>query len=244
MNEDGDIDGLAAEYVLGTLDGDERQLVAARRRTDAMLDRAIKAWETRLGPLGDSIPGIEPPAYVFRSIEDRIGALQGQPIKPTRPLFTRGRAFAAGACALVACLALAVVWLRDSPGVPATLVAQLHRSAVGAMLEDSANVWTPFGFEVSFDLRASTIVVSPIAAGGSASGDYQLWLIPGDPGPLISLGVIPLPKTTISPWLATYPPDNLPDATLAVSLEPEGGSPIGMPSGPLVFVGKLSKATS
>jgi anti-sigma-K factor RskA len=35
MNEDDDIDGLAAEYVLGTLDGDERQLVAARRRTDA-----------------------------------------------------------------------------------------------------------------------------------------------------------------------------------------------------------------
>jgi anti-sigma-K factor RskA len=42
MNEDDDIDGLAAEYVLGTLDGNERQLVAARRRTDAPLDRAIK----------------------------------------------------------------------------------------------------------------------------------------------------------------------------------------------------------
>ncbi len=40
------------------------------------------------------------------------------------------------------------------------------------------------------------------------------------------------------------PPDNLLDATLAVSLEPEGGSPTGMPSGPLVFVGKLSKVTS
>jgi anti-sigma-K factor RskA len=230
--------------VLGTLDGDERQLVAARRRTDAPLDRAIKAWETRLSPLSDSIPGIEPPTYVFRSIEDRIGALQGQPIKPPRPLFTRARAFAAGACALAACLALAVVWLRDLPGVPTTLVAQLHRSAVGAMLEGGANVWTPFGFEVSFDLRASTIVVSPIAAGGSVSQDYQLWLIPGDRGPPISLGVIPLQKTTTSPWLATYPPDNLPDATLAVSLEPEGGSPIGMPSGPLVFVGKLFRVTS
>jgi anti-sigma-K factor RskA len=244
MNEDDDIDGLAAEYVLGTLDVDERQVAAVRRRTDAMLDRAIKAWETRLGPLGDSIPGIEPPAYAFRSIADRIGALQGQPIKPTRPLFTRGRAFAAGACALTACLALAVVWLRDLPGIPTTLVAELHRSAVGAMLEDGANVWTPFGFEVSFDLRASTIVINPVAAGGSASRDYQLWLIPGDRGPPISLGVVPLRKTSTSPWLATYPPDNLLDATLAVSLEPEGGSPIGMPSGPLVFVGKLSKATS
>jgi anti-sigma-K factor RskA len=112
------------------------------------------------------------------------------------------------------------------------------------MLEDGANVWTPFGFEVSFDLRASTIVVSPLAAGGSESRGYQLWLIPRDRSPPISLGVIPLWKATTSPWPATYPPDNLLDATLAVSLEPEGGWPIGMPSGPLVFVGKLSKVTS
>src|SRR5882724_7114262 len=88
MTEDDDIDGLAAEYVLGTLDADERKVVAARRRTDAALDRAIRAWEARLGPLGDRIPGVEPPAYVFRKIADRLGALQGRSIIPTRTLFS------------------------------------------------------------------------------------------------------------------------------------------------------------
>ena len=61
MTEEDDIDGLAAEYVLGSLDADERKEVAARRRTDAALDRAIKAWEKRLGPLSEGVPDLEPP---------------------------------------------------------------------------------------------------------------------------------------------------------------------------------------
>jgi anti-sigma-K factor RskA len=95
---------------------------------------------------------------------------------------------------------------------------------------------------VLFDLRASTIIVSPVAAAPSPTQHYQLWLIPGDNGPPISLGMIPLPRTTTSPWQATYPPDDLLETTLAVSLEPESGSPIGKPSGPVVYVGKLAKA--
>jgi anti-sigma-K factor RskA len=248
MNEDDDIDGLAAEYVLGSLDVDERKAVAARRSTDAKLNRAIEAWEKRLAPLAHRAPAIAPPPYVFRRIAGRLGASRrpSQSINPTG--FSRQRAFAVGACGLAACLALAVVWLRDLPHIPlpripTTFVAQLQPSAAQAVLEDGANVWTPFRFEVSFDLRASTVVVSPVAAAPSSTRHYQLWLIPQDSGGLpISLGVIALPKTTTSPWLATYPPNDLLNTTLAVSLEPKNGSPIGMPSGPLVFVGKLSQA--
>ena len=246
MSEDDDIDGLAAEYVLGSLDVDERKAVAARRSTDAKLSRAIETWEKRLAPLTHRAPAIAPPPYMFRSIASRLGALRRPSITPAR--FSRQRAFAVGACGLAACLALAVVWLRDLPHIPlpripTTFVAQLQPSAAQAVLEDGANVWTPFRFEVSFDLRASTVVVSPVAAAASSTRHYQLWLIPQESGGLpISLGVIGLPKTTTSPWLATYPPDDLPNTTLAVSLEPKDGSPIGMPSGPLVFVGKLSQA--
>src|ERR1700694_2768611 len=176
MTEGEDIDGMAAEYVLGSLDVDERKEVAARRRTDAVLDQAIKTWETRLGQLNDQIPGIEPPPFVFRRLSDRLWAREGQSIKPAKAPFSRQRMIAVGACALAACLALAFVWFRDLPGIPSTFIAQLQPSGAGTLLEDGANVWTPFGFEVSFDLRASTIVVSPVAAGGSAHRHYQLWL--------------------------------------------------------------------
>jgi anti-sigma-K factor RskA len=240
MTEEDDIDGLAAEYALGSLDADERRTVAARRRNDPALDRAIKAWEVRLAPLSEAIPGIAPPAHVFAGLADRLRPRAIPSINPAR---TR-RALVASACALAACLVLAVVWIRDLPGVPTTLMAQLQRSAAAAILDDGANVWTPFRFEVLFDLRASTIIVSPVAGAPSPTQHYQLWLIPSDHGPPISLGMIPLPKTTTLPWRATYPPDDLLQTTLAVSLEPEGGSPIGKPSGLVVYVGRLSRAAS
>ena len=240
MTEEDDIDGLAAEYVLGSLDAGERKEVAARRRTDAALDRAIKAWEKRLGPLSEGVPDLEPPPYVFQRVTDRLSAGRGLSNRPTRVR----RALVAGTCALAACLALIVIWSRELPAISPTLMAQLQRSGAATVLDEGPNVWTPFRFEVLFDFRASTMIISPVAAAASPSPHYQLWLLPRDSGPPISLGMIALPLTTTLPWQATYPPDNLAEATLAVSLEPEGGSTIGVPSGPLAFVGKLSKTAT
>ena len=68
MTEDDDIDGLAAEYVLGSLDPAERRQVDARRKTDASLAAAIAAWERRLGPLSDRGRDVAPPAHLFDGI--------------------------------------------------------------------------------------------------------------------------------------------------------------------------------
>ena len=43
--------------------------------------------------------------------------------------------------------------------------------------------------------------------------------------------------------LAAYSPDVVESSVLAVTLEPEGGSPSGSPTGPVVFSGKLVQAT-
>ncbi len=42
--------------------------------------------------------------------------------------------------------------------------------------------------------------------------------------------------------LTAYDPETISDATFAVSLEPEGGSPTGQPTGPVLFSGKLVEA--
>ena len=44
---------------------------------------------------------------------------------------------------------------------------------------------------------------------------------------------------TIRPVLASYDADTINKATYAVSLEPEGGSPTGVATGPIVYTGKL-----
>jgi hypothetical protein len=116
MTEEDDVDVLAGEYVLGSLDATERRLVEARRRTDASLDAAIVAWERRLGPLNDRGQGVPPPAYALDSILLRISG-QAVPnvtadVVPMRRTYGRRWAtFAAGASALAASLVLAVGWL-------------------------------------------------------------------------------------------------------------------------------------
>ena len=72
MNDREDIDGLAAEYVLGTLDGAERAEVAARRQREDDLDTAIGAWERRLAPLAEAVSPVRPTAGLFQEIEARL----------------------------------------------------------------------------------------------------------------------------------------------------------------------------
>jgi anti-sigma-K factor RskA len=239
MTNDDEIDGLAGEYVLGSLDPIERKEVDVRRKVDVALDGAISAWEKRLGPLSDLLPAIAPPPHLFLEVTNQLGRQRKRQEIGTRTLVRpwRWQALAAGACALAACLAIITVWLSPkSSASPARLVAELERSANPA---DRTNPTVRLGFVVYFDLRASTMIVSPLAVPPGSRRDYQLWLVPEGSAPPISLGVIPLAEPSMSPWLATYAPKDLVHARLAVSLEPAGGSPKGIPTGPTMFVGAL-----
>ena len=51
MTDRDDLDMLAAEFVLGTLDARERAAVAVRRQSEPDLDEMITAWEQRLSAL-------------------------------------------------------------------------------------------------------------------------------------------------------------------------------------------------
>jgi anti-sigma-K factor RskA len=243
MSNADDIDGLAAEYAVGSLDALERREVAARRKVDATLDAAIRAWENRLGALSDAVPKVEPPPGLFLKIARELWRPAAEPVRTakvsSRAIGTkRWVAITAAACALAACLAAVIVWrFQDSPAVPARLMAELLKSA--KTVDGKKTITVPLGFVVQFDLRASTMIISPLAVPPGSRRDYQLWLVPNEPAPPISLGVISLAEPSTSPWIATYPPSDLVHATLAVSLEPPGGSPKGIPTGPTMFAGKL-----
>src|SRR5215467_14106332 len=123
MTEEDDIDGLAAEYVLGSLSPAERGEVEARRGSDAALASAIQAWQVRLGPLSEQAPGVEPPSHLFGRILTRIadqGGTQGRraDVVPFRGVKARQRRLATVASALAACLALALVWFEHTQPAP------------------------------------------------------------------------------------------------------------------------------
>ena len=74
-----------------------------------------------------------------------------------------------------------------------------------------------------------------------AGKSYELWLVSDRfPAPR-SLGLVGADEFS-RPALAGYDPATISGATYAVSLEPEGGSPTGAPTGPVLWGGKLIEA--
>ncbi|WP_420346656.1 cupin domain-containing protein [Pelagibius sp.] len=66
-------DLLAAEYVLGTLDPEERRRVRKALSRDLALQDAVERWQRRLAPLADTEVAEEPPAALWDGVEAAIG---------------------------------------------------------------------------------------------------------------------------------------------------------------------------
>jgi anti-sigma-K factor RskA len=69
MTMDEDVDGHAAEYVLGTLDADERAQADALTLVDPGFAAKVREWERRLGELNVLVAPVEPPAPVWERIK-------------------------------------------------------------------------------------------------------------------------------------------------------------------------------
>ena len=99
-------------------------------------------------------------------------------------------------------------------------------------------------FLVSVDLDRRLLTIRAVAAEPQRGKSYELWLVNDELKTPRSLGIV---GNNRSPWWGrssqAYSPKVIEDATLAVSLEPEGGSPTGQPTGPVLFAGKLLQAT-
>jgi anti-sigma-K factor RskA len=225
-----DDDFAAAEYALGTLDAGERATLAARRLREPELDEAIRGWETRLAPLAEAAPEIEPPDDLLRQIEARIrgapaeGAGESAVVVLER-MVRWWRAAAIAASAVAALLAIGFVVLETGRG-------SSPREYVAILQKDAASP----AFEVTVNLDRQELTVRPVLAQAPPGKAYELWLIDAKLGAR-SLGVVGDRPRGAS--LSAYDPTVVQNATFAVTVEPPGGSPTGQPSGAPVFVGKL-----
>jgi anti-sigma-K factor RskA len=94
-------------------------------------------------------------------------------------------------------------------------------------------------FLLTVDTSSRTLTVRRISATPEAGRSYELWLIsPRLPTPR-SLGLVGDEEFTRRPLPADFDLDMLRAASLAISFEPAGGSPSGVPTGPILFTGKL-----
>ncbi len=98
-------------------------------------------------------------------------------------------------------------------------------------------------FLLTFDLEKRTLTVRTVRAERQPGKAYELWLVSDRFKSPRSLGLISDEPFTQRAQLANYDAVTINRATYAVSLEPEGGSPTGAPTGPVLYSGKLLQVT-
>jgi anti-sigma-K factor RskA len=94
-------------------------------------------------------------------------------------------------------------------------------------------------FILTVDAATKNFTVRKVGAQPEVGRSYELWIVSDKLQRPRSLGVIGRNDFTARPVLSGYDADLVNQATYAVSVEPEGGSPSGAPTGPVVFTGKL-----
>jgi len=228
--EHGGDDLLAAEYVLGVLPADERQVASRRIDTEPGFARMVDGWEAHLAPMASAYPEIEPPASVKPAIDRRLfTSAAAAPARSSLGIWSSLAFWRGLAAVAVAALAIyvAVPYINPPAALPqARLVASL--AADGSDVKYLA-VYDPAHHEVG---------LSHVSGERASGKDFELWMIEGK-NPPVSMGVIPVGSTAhivVSPAAQQKLAQG---AVLAVTLEPLGGSPTGIASGPVVAAGAL-----
>lgn len=222
------IESLASEYVLGSLRGPARKRFEQWMMESYRVRQEVWFWEEKLSGLAETVPESSPPARVWSSIRQRLWADETDTVVP----LPRRAGWLWPSWSLVATAAVLVmaVMLIQQPG-PGK-VPMLSGAIVQPDVKDPLWLVSEAGYDNRLRLR-------PVAATAAQAGkDYELWIVP-DGGQPLSLGVMPVNgiyQVTLTDAarkaLST-------SRTLAISLEPKGGSPTGAPTGPILHVTKL-----
>ena len=234
-------DTLAGEYALGLLSGDELRSARERFASDPQFALEVARWQGRLAPLHAETQEVGPPGSLWQRIENE---LPGKNAANDNVLILRRRlliwkSFTGAMTALAACLALViivaprtnVVHVDQTPSQPSSppMVAML--GSQGAMKVVAS--WNPAARQL--------VVAVPGDMATDPSHAHELWVIPVGGKPR-SLGTMPSSRQMhmqLADALATLLQQG---ATIAISLEPRGGSPTGSPTGPVVASGALTRA--
>lgn len=231
---------LAGEYVLGTMPPRARARFERLMRWDAGLRRLVGEWETHFAPVDAATEAEAPPARVWQGILAQLPPSPTPTPTPTPPTAAAAaepfslwrslvlwRGLAAGGFALAAMLALYVGVFLPQPGAPPAVVAILNG-------KDGKPAWIATAGPKPGEIAIAALAPQPLGDKHS----FELWGIAG--GPPKPLGILaPEPNRRLVLPLAQLPAAG---GVLAVSLEPEGGSPTGSPTGPVLYQGEVLAA--
>lgn len=258
-----DFAALAGEYALGLLVGPELARARGLVRGDSAFREAVQRWRGQLASLLDEIEPVAPPAAVWTRIDTAMGAGSAPDnVQQLNRKVVLWRGLAGAMTALAASLALFML-LRPPltapapappPGpAPAPAPAPAPppapppspppapepslRPMVARLVADEQ-----VALVAAWDKQRSHLLLAKAAGLPVAkTRSHELWVIPVGGKPR-SLGVLPESGEAFLTIPASSGRLLLAGATLAVSVEPRGGSPTGAPTGPVVASGPLKAA--
>ncbi len=259
-----DEDVRAGEYVLGLAEPADAGTIEAEASRNASLAASIGGWERRLAPLYAAIRAVDPPPSLWTRLErnafgadlsgtPRIASARARPAAAGRVppgLIPDGRTpdgrtsqgrvpqgriphgrfplWGAGLAGFALAAALAGIAILQRPAVPPPV-------AVAALLPK-----TPGAPIIVAELLPSGALslqpVGPLAP--PAAHDYELWSLPTGATRPVALGLL-------RPGGVVLTADHVPQGAgqILVSLEPTGGSPTGLPTGPVLWGGAYAGHT-
>ncbi len=229
-------DERAALYVLGLMEEPEAAAFAREAEGDPRLAGLVQDWRERLSDFDTTAPEIAAGEDLWRRIDARIGA--ATPYRPparesawsrfwnSLPVW-RGVGLAGAAAALVLAIGLTRVLTLPPPDpvMIAVLVAE-DGSTPGAVVEVKAD---------------GSIVLLPLADIPVPAGRVlQVWTKWSEERGPVSVGLIEQARS-IRLDTRELPP-TFEDQLFEITLEPEGGSPTGLPTGPILMLGRAAQA--
>jgi anti-sigma-K factor RskA len=219
---------LAAEYVLGLLDGDDLAQAERSHATDGAFAREVETWRARFADFDDSVEPHPAGDELWRRIEAGVpGAAVASAF--TQPALSRWwsslsvlrtATVTASLAALVLAVGLgfAIREARQQPQLVAVLLDGERAGAVVHAFADGRVVLVP-------------LTTIPVPQGRA----LEVWTLPSKERGPVSVGLMNQART-LSLQLRDLPRPG-PDQLFEITLEPATGSPTGRPTGPILFKG-------
>lgn len=249
MSLQDDDHALAADYVTGLLDAAEEARAEARVAAEPEFAAAVEAWRARLSDFDASVETTAPSPLLWSRIADTIKpeaviALPGARAAVRGATVWESLAFwrAAGIGGVFATLLFAFIAigaLATSKQLRNDLTALAQRKPVYvAVLVNDATKET--GAVVNAFSNGRIEVIPLRAIDVPAGRTLQVWTLWDRAVGPKSLGITGQSRT-LQLDLGDLP-NTIADQLFEITLEPEGGSPIDRPTGPILFKGNAARA--
>ena len=230
--DDDNLHDLAGDYVLGTLASGARRAVEQAMPHNAALRAEVEGWQQRLLPLVSLADPVAPGPGLWHRIETSLAPAPARKAA-ARPAVSLGqwwdslnlwRGLAAGGLTAAAIMAVILTpGLSPAPAQKLMVVLAAPQSMQPGWVIESV------------DGRSLRLIpLGDVAVPQQKS--LQFWTkADGWKGP-VSLGLVK-PGQPLEVSLDKLPPMQ-PNQLFEITLEPEKGSPIDRPTGPILFIGR------